>query len=425
MVDKEITDFVLGEFGYFIDLKDAPLAISVTPNDGDIILHEGAGKGRLHGYMIEGESVDDIYIDIYKQNTCLFIQYKRGNFKEEHIVGIVNINIEKNAALWVQAVKDVYKKKKDQLEKRAEGFRSGKWRNNPVVHDILSAKLNRVLPGDYLNSSKSYPIHAYKELWQDKYVTLSLEYLKEETGFKDDIEIQWYTPPQHHYPYLVDKICYTRAGYDSRVTQPLEIMFNKGPREDKLGIFPLGIVSNFAIVYVNNYWPSNKMSLQPKSLMAENFTEFCRIITKTKYRNMNCFFCTQADTAVHYLLNDAIMKNLINSAQLMTASAIHTLGDWLIYHHANGVLVCDIGIAHQVINYLTKTHPISVDYAFVPYDKPITVGEAFRKDDPLWGNICARALEDTLNSQDVDVKKSIAKTIRTAADIGIQWFKAA
>jgi methionyl-tRNA formyltransferase len=110
---KKITAFTLTDNkGFFIDLEDAELAVTVTPNDGDILLHEGEGPGRFDGVSLSGNAVEEIQINRTEAGIELIVKFRRGQRSESHLLGITQD--DESAAAWVERVNKIYEIRRNQ-----------------------------------------------------------------------------------------------------------------------------------------------------------------------------------------------------------------------------------------------------------------------------------------------------------------------
>lgn len=74
---KKIKSFESASHGFFIHLLDKEVALSVTPNEGTILLHEGSGRDRVNGFCIPGENVESFEVesDLFA-GARILIKYK-------------------------------------------------------------------------------------------------------------------------------------------------------------------------------------------------------------------------------------------------------------------------------------------------------------------------------------------------------------
>src|SRR5205809_278652 len=115
---KVITRFSLSSrSGFHLDLEDAPAAVTVTPNSGDVLLHEGVGSARLEHVAVSGSSVVGFSLGRIEGVVQLILRFRRGSRTQEHVLGIPD-DLE-SAEAWVQRVGALYKNIDEELQRRS------------------------------------------------------------------------------------------------------------------------------------------------------------------------------------------------------------------------------------------------------------------------------------------------------------------
>lgn len=408
------------QFGYTLDIDDTPEAVIVYPNSGAVLLHEGP-DGIYDGVAIEGKAVLGFWIDRIEGQLALGIKFKRGTRIESHVFG--RVGDQESAEVWIQRVNRVYEHLYS-LKKNIAESRSGQFRNNPVIHDILATKEHHVLPGDYLRSKDGFPCPIYKPEWQKYYVERSLYHLQDQTGKSThDVKQIWMTPPEHSYPYLSDIIKYTERDFADRISQPLEFMFMRGSRSEKIGIIPLAKAEFFASVFLSETPVQKAMNLIDGEQSHKKFGDWLEeFYNASGFGGSMFLLSTLKDTAVDYMMNAVILHGGKKLKGRKTCNpSISTLAEWLTKFQ--GIIACDVGIAYQIQHQVRNvaSEGFRVGFSLVPYDEAVLVGEAYRVDDLQWGSICNLAIQDCFESQDEKVLKSIADTRKRVEGLSMKW----
>lgn len=419
---KNIVEFILTNGkGFFVSLEDKELSVTVTPNDGDVHFHEGSGEDCLNEYFVSGQNVQEFEVDRVNGLIGVLIRFRKGWVVKQHLLGFTK-DIE-NANVWVGRVNKIYENKRRRLEARQEGFRSNNFRDYPVVHDIL-VDGHIVLRGDYPNSRMGYPVPIYKPHWQDYYVERSLLHLREETLFIGEIKTSWPNPPDHRYPHLADRVRYRPDEYSRRITQPLELIFDRGPRHDKIAVIPLAKATYFALVYVPGNAPESHCALKSEEFAGRRLEDFLANMSQPLSSGRRVVICTHSDTSVDYLLEDLEIAGRVEKGQKAAMPTIESLAFWMWKFYQDGIIACDVGIAYQLLHHWKSAgYPFELKFSFMYYDASVAVGEAYRRDDEKWGAICHRALMDCLQSQDSQIQESLNETKELIKPLGIQWIQ--
>ncbi len=424
--------------GFFIDLEDAELAVTVTPNDGDIIFHEGEGLDRFDGVSLSGDAVEEIQVNRVKEGVEIIVRFKRGQQSEKHQLGLTRD--EDSAVAWVKRVNKIYENKRCRPVKfqgqptlhrtfveRIDEIEATKSEVFHTIDEILATGKNIILPGEYLYSADDGVPPSELPKWQDYYVKRSIERLKEYSSFTGDIEIIRGNPPYHDYLWLAERIKYGRNEYNNRITQPLELMFDREPRREKIGVIPLGKVTNFALVYYRGQPPEALFQIQSGDLVAKSFQEWLKMLTEVAQKKERIIVCAPEDQSVYYSLKDAVFRGEIEDNQMEAFKRTSHLAQWLHNNVQKGIIACDIGVAHQIIHYLRRENfpgCEKTDFCHVPYEHPVTVGLCYRVDDPKWGELCALSLADCLTTQKSEIQESLAEAKIQAGKLGIEWLAA-
>jgi hypothetical protein len=131
---KKIKNFIFtSKRGFFLDLEDARLAITVTPNDGDILFHEGPGLDRFDGVSVSGKAVQRFELARFNGMLAVNLLFSRGRQTEKYLIGITED--EDSALAWIERVNKIYEKNKEIIKIRSEGFRRGDFRQYPASSD--------------------------------------------------------------------------------------------------------------------------------------------------------------------------------------------------------------------------------------------------------------------------------------------------
>jgi hypothetical protein len=341
------------------------------------------------------------------------------------------------ARAWVQRVNEIYAKRGKVVSKTSvSAVELGDV--GIVMRDIVSTRQNIVLPGDYIYSADPHPPHvksarfsysggAFRKTglpaWQDYYVKCCMDQIIEKTGCKGPYKISIGNAPPHEYPWISDRVKYPSKESKSRITLPLEMMFDRDQRHDMIGVNKFAVVRHFALVYIRHQPVQGALALKSQELVATSFDGWISHFGKTTVRREKLKICTPTGQSVHYSLKDAVFQNRIEILQHHTKGSPDELRRWLAEHYRLGIIACDIGVAHQIIHDLRRNDdPIvhTVDYALVPYDEPVGVGFCYRVDDSQWASVCGRALTECSKSDRGDIVESLSEFKEKAAKIGME-----
>lgn len=408
--------------GWFeINLNDAPCATTVTPS-GDVLLNEGTGGDRLNHWAISSENVVRFDLGRDGDDYEILVKFRRGSKVETLGLGLTPL---RHVALaWVWSVNRIYKRRDATSKARIEEFRLGRFATLPAVYDILKWREDIYSPGDYLFSAEENPVPHELPRWQSFYMQRSIARLKEFARFNEDIRIVPREVVPHDYSWLSNYVRYTKHFIDDRITQPLELIFDRERRHRDVGIIRLDAhVTNFALVYFKQRFAAEALKLKPQESVAPTFFAWLEAVRAGSSAGKRIVVCTPTNQSVYYSVMAAAAKGLIPARQYDDRQTIGSLAEWLDKYDDAGVIACDIGVAWQIIFYMRRERirgAEHVDFALVPYEKIVPVGLAYRVDDPKWGELCSAGLYDTLTSRDDHVLESWADTRIRARKVGIE-----
>ncbi len=406
--------------GYLIDLEDAKAATRINQS-GDVFLQEGQGENRLNHWAIASEHIICCDLTRIGDDYHILVRFRRGAKNENLQLGSTQNRAD--AWAWVSRVNEIYEKRKNDDIERIDGFRTGPFCTQPVIHDILNFKKDIILPGDYIYSSSDGVAPRSVPAWQKYYVSQSIRRLKDYAKFRGEIQTEQRQLVPHDYGWLSDRVRYSAETLDDRITQPLELIFDRKSRHDKVGVAPLGKAMHFGLIYLNDQTPQFSLALKAQELAFSSFGQLLSAVSETTLSGKRVVICTPTSHSVYDTVKNAVAKSLIPVEQTDDRMSIGSLAEWLWKHYEVGVIACDIGVAYQIIHYLRRERsPISnqVDFALVPYEQEIRIGLCYRVDDPKWGELCSLALYDTITSKDSQVQKSLWETADLARKIGIE-----
>ena len=422
--------------GYFIDLYDAECAISVTPNDGTILLHEGTGLGRFHGTCIPGSKVSHFETNRINGAFGIRIAYTTRSGLQYHNIGITDESEQAKiqAVAWVDAVNKIYVSQDNKKKKMTENFCVGRFSSSPVIHDIIEQRKNIVLPGNYLYSrerrSLVYPTtwNAFKRKFPfyAAYCTFAIEQLQEFTKQFGPIDFICKQPPKHDFTWLSRCIDYNQENFEQRCTQPLELIFKCEERSKNIDVIPFSEVKRFAVLYWKKREPAKRLQLKPDDAIS-SFDEWIKCLSNTDAQQNRIFVATPGFQSVDYVVKDAIANQLLNYEQHMSGSEL-AVADYVFKNANNAIVACDIGVAYQILNLLQTQYGVAfseLGLSFVPYKKPVSVGFAYRVDDPDWGMICQRALSKAFSDSREEVQENLHAMKTQAENIGMTLLKTA
>ena len=183
----------------------------------------------------------------------------------------------------------------------------------------------------------------------------------------------------------------------------------------------MGVATVLAVLYLPSPAPPEALGLRPDELAATDCMGWFRAIAAISEDTPRLRVCSMSDTSADYLLQDAIRQGALPLDRKMSMPSIDSLAYWISRNEPLGLVVCDVGIAHQVQAHMAQEHSaIAPEIALLPYDRPVPVGLAHRSDDTYWGSICAAALLDCIGSSDERVQASLAETRDLADRLGIE-----
>lgn len=428
---KEILQFrfVPGR-GFFLDLVDAPSATRVTPNSGDVVLHEGNGSDRFDGVGISGGAVLGFDLLRIEAEPVVVVKFRRGSLTDTISLGTTSDVA--SAERWIDRVNTIYRER-DQSNQAADAApQAGKHSYSPVVNDILSTRQSFILPGDYIYSADQSPPEfpvgssapSAVPAWQHFYVARCLAGLKDYAGITGEIEEVWGRPPQHSYDWLSSRVRYSKATFRNRITQPLELIFDREDRRAFIGVVPFSSVSYFALMYYRDRAPQQHFKLRPDEPIAGSFGDFLEMLRHPASPGKQIAVCTPSNQSPDYSIRDAVRTGQLEEEQTESLPRVSHLARWLVDNYARGVVACDKGIAYQVVYAMRRDKfpgAEKVEFALVPYERAIRVGFCYRSDDPQWGIICANALADTFATKDEKVMESLEAFSRKARRIGVDF----
>ncbi len=422
----EISSFLMSsDRGFFIDLKDKLAAVSITPS-GDVIFAQGDGPNRLNNLALANDSVIGIELIRGEGRASIIIRYGKGTVPKTLNLGFTDDT--ESAAHWVERVNKIYEQNRKSIKAKCEGFRVGKFFTQPVVHDVISEKKNQVLAGDYLFSGGELPPYDHLQPWEEYYINRTITNLKEYTGFADEIETVCLHRTPHNYKWFNERVKYNANYYSFRITQPLELIFDREQRHDSIGVIPFGITNYFAMLYIGKQKPAAHFSVHPREPVTDSFGEWIKLLSQAMPGGSSILLCTPTNQSVEYSIMNMQLQGLIDINQLESQPYVGNLATWLYSNFNRGIIACDIGVAYQIISYMNKNRmpgAQDVDFSLVPYEQAIPIGLCYRVDDPEWGSICHRSLLETLHTKNEKVVESLEEAKARAKRIGIELLAAA
>jgi hypothetical protein len=411
------------EHNYFIRLEGARTPTWITPK-GDIVFGEGPPEDVSMPCVLPNKSISRLDLQRWDEKEFqIVVQYGRGSINHTLPLGMFSDYYD--AEKWVSSVNVIYERRDEANRAVTEnGFRLGKFCTQPAIYDIIQEQENIIQPDTYLYSSTNSPIPQSGFAWERSYVENSIQRLRDYTRFKGEIKIIKRDPVPHDYTWFSNFVRYRREDFEHRITQPLELIFDRRPRNESVGVIPIGRVERFALLYVKRRTVEAALNLRPQELVSATFAGWLSAIKETATnRNSAVVVCTPTSQSVYYSVKNAVARCLIPSNQTDDRPTTGSLAEWLIKHYDTGVIACDIGVAYQIIFYLKQERELianQLEMAFVPYENSIKVGLSYRVDDPKWGELNSLALHDTLNSTSDEVQQSLAETARRGRQIGME-----
>jgi hypothetical protein len=410
------------EHNYFIRVEGARSPTWITPK-GDVVFGEGPQDELSMPCVLPNKNIQELELRRWDNDEYeIVVKYGREYLRTISLGVFPDYS---DAEKWVSSVNKAYQRRDgENLAIRENGFRLGKFCTQPAIYDIIQHKENIVQPDTYLYSSSNSPIPKKGLAWERTYIDNSIKRLRDYAKFTDEIAIIRRDPVPHDYTWLSNLVRYRREDFNHRITQPLELIFDRRPRNESVGVIPIGRVNTFALVYVKGRLAESALSLRPQELVSRTFVEWlCAVKDTGSIRNGSIAVCTPTSQSVYYSVKNAVAQCLLPSNQTDDRPTTGSLAEWLTKHYDSGVIACDIGVAYQIIFYLRQERELiadQMDMAFVPYEESVKVGLSYRVDDPKWGELCSLALDDTLRSGNDEVQQSLVEAGEWGKRIGIE-----
>ena len=422
--DKNIRSVVLDDGNSYaiVDLEDAPRSIEVSLSDGVVTFREGLTPGRIHGWVLTPDAVEYFFVDRVDGRYAIRLSHKRCGVQTTHFVGFVQDQL--TAEKWVERVNAVYSERISRKLERSRG-RSTEYREYPVVNDILEKKVNIVLPGSYQYSWQRQLPNKKLSIWEDAYVNRCMDLLARDTGISRQslsVDVRGFMP--HDYEWLSDRVFYDSHNFENRITQPLELIFDRQQRHDKIGVNSFCFVRSFALVYFKKSKVKTILGGTPASDISPTFGMFLDMF-KQWINEQNLLLCAPASQSVYYTFYDAHCAGHFDLYQHFSRRHdIDSLAVWLWQNAACGAVACDLGEVHPLSISIAKLQGCSphglLEYVKVPYERPVPIGFCYRKDDEMWAKIERESLIDTIEHPQGKIRKDFDAFRRRVTQIGIE-----
>src|SRR5262249_33426269 len=157
------------------------------------------------------------------------------------------------------------------------------------------------------------------------------------TGDKGPYTISIRKPPSHDYLWIADKVKYPSAESTVRSTQPLELMFDRKHRREKIGIVPHSEVDLFAVVFFKGQDVQNALSIKPGEKAAPSFEAWLQNVSNARIEREKVLICTPQEHSVQYSLKDAVFENRLDDEQVEPLGRILEQARWLEEHRRVGL----------------------------------------------------------------------------------------
>jgi hypothetical protein len=287
------------------------------------------------------------------------------------------------------------------LEEDSEGSEAVD--KSPIISKIIEIGSFRAHYGNYLNSKK-YPSKIYKPRWQEELVAKIIGELHEYSGKPIEAEDKFIDT--HRYE-MIDRLI------DSTEPKPticLEALFLTRER-NRIEVVQLGNATHLTLVYTTG-------GLTQRRLLLEPFVDFPGVFNKwtEALKNADISVCSHANTSADSLMYFARLDNLIGPRIIAQTSVDDLIS--FIEREPEGVVVCDVGVAYEIL-----AKKASLSMSFVQYDEPIPVGIGFSKADAICGKFLTRLVNKIFGSDDPRIKMSIAETKSRFEELRITWVK--
>lgn len=385
--EKRIQRFVYDLEGKFcaLDLADAPKAVEISLPDGLVTFREGVGQGRIHGWVLTPDSVQEFEVDRIEGRNGVRLWHSRRGVDVSHFLGFVE-DVE-SATSWVKRVNLLYSERQTEIAHRAEN-RKTQFRAYPVVNDIIETGLNIVLPDAYQYSATGQLPARKLSPWERAYVERSMELLAKETGAKRDklkVDVRPFTP--HDYSWFSDRVMYDAAHFSGRITQPLELIYDREQRHDKIGVNSFAVAKCFALVYFKKSIVKGALRLKAGIPATETFEDFVRAF-RSAADNEHMMLCAPAQQSVYYAFYDAHLGQKFDLLHHFAKKYdIDSMATWLWQNLKHGVVACDVGEVNPLINAVAQHqgqgNQALLEHCLVPYDRAVQIGFCYRADDRM------------------------------------------
>jgi hypothetical protein len=206
--------------------------------------------------------------------------------------------------------------------------------------------------------------------------------------------------------------------------QPLELIFDRESRHEKIGVVPHSEVDFFAVVFLKGQDVQKALSLKSEESVTSTFKAWLRAVSEKRIRKDKVLICTPQEQSVQYSLKDAVFENRLDDEQIQSRGTIVEQARWLEEHHRVGLIACDIGVALQIIHHMAQNNmpgADKVELAYVPYERTVLAGFCYRADDTEWASICATSLRQCVETKNAEVAESLAEYGKLGEKIGVRF----
>lgn len=287
--------------------------------------------------------------------------------------------------------------------------------HSDITRTILErGELNYVF-GDYL-TSKQVPCNGaiYEPAWQNKILSLAKRDIEKAaaapSGKRQQLRLGRLQEQEHRYRHIEELIV------ADNLPVHWEMIFKTWRREMMIDVIHLANVHELSLVAVRNSAAQKKLGLEDRKRFGRHFEDWIKCLDEAKTE-----ICAPTEQSSEHLLLRAITHKKLLRERKTERSTLREWKEWILDKPQNKqrVMVCDIGIAHRLKAACSaQAHLIM---SFVPYDVPVPVGIAHKKDDSIWRNFLLREIRRVVSSNIENIGKSFDDTKERCKELGMRW----
>src|SRR5665213_3242845 len=193
------------------------------------------------------------------------------------------------------------------------------------------------------------------------------------------------------------------------------IMKDENRAAANIEIVNLGQITHYALVCIRNSDSAKRIWAESDDVW-DNERPWWNFVHRKP-----TIICGHTETAAANELRRLYSKcDLVTDGGRHFRSSIADLKAWLESNSADGLVVCDVGVAWQL---RAAAPDLDIVHVCVRYERPIPFGFAYSAQDPRWGEILQEELDLVVSDPDPIIQASLAETIALMSDIAARWTK--